>query len=84
MARKASGLLYASNSTGLAVAGVTGLAVLTNGALTELSVGKVAHVITTAAGLLGVTVTAAAGTYYLSLVLPNGNVITSSALVVNA
>lgn len=84
LARVTSGLIYMSNSTGLAIAGATGLAVLTNGALTELSTGKVAHFVTTAAGLLGMTVTAGAGTYYATIVLPNGKVLTTGAIVVNA
>lgn len=75
--------LYFSNSTGLAIANVTSAAVLTNGALAELKIGYVDFFVTTAAGLLGVTVTAGAGTYYISFILPNGAIVTSSAIVVN-
>lgn len=74
---------YVSTSAGAQTTAVSSLAVLTNGGLTTLVTGKVALVTTSAAGLLGITLTASAATYYLSFVLPNGKVITSSALVVN-
>lgn len=75
--------LYFSNSTGLAIAAVTSAAVLTNGALVELKVGNVDLFVTTAAGLLGVTVTASTGSYFISFVLPNGAIVTTPAIVVN-
>lgn len=78
-----TGLLYFSNSTGLSVANVTSAAVLTNGAQVELKVGYVDLFVTTAAGLFGTTVTASAGTYYITFMLPNGKLLTSSAIVVN-
>ncbi len=78
-----TGSAYFSNSTGLAYASVTSAAVLTNGAWRDTVAGYIGRFITTAAGLLGVTVTAAAGTYYLSFELPNGKIITSTALTVN-
>jgi len=84
MARKTAGLLYVSNAGGTAIAGATSVAVLTNGAIEELVAGKVDLFISSAAGLLGFTLTAAAGSYYASLVLPNGSVITTAAIVVNA
>lgn len=83
LAHAVSGLLYYSNSTGLAIGAATSAAVLTNGALTELVAGKVDHFVTTATGLLGITVTAPTGTYYATFVLPSGRIITSSALGVN-
>ena len=85
LAHAVSGLLYWSAVDGLSIANPTSAAVLTNGALTELVAGKVDHFITTAAGLLGITVTkAGGGTYYASIVLPNGKIITTGAIVVNA
>lgn len=79
-----AGLLFFSSSTGLAIAAATSNATLTNGAIQELVVGKVDLFITSAAGLLGFTVTAAAGSYYVTIVLPNGKIITTAAIVVNA
>lgn len=79
-----SGVGYLSTSNGLAMAAATGVAVLTNGALTELVTGTVFHFVSTAAGLLGATVTAAAGSYYITLQMPNGKLVTTSAIVVNA
>lgn len=77
-------LAYISTDAGVQAAAVDGLAVLTNGGLTELVTGKTCVVTTTSAGLLGVTLTeSSASSYYLSFVLPNGRVITSTALVVN-
>ncbi|MBI4800639.1 MAG: hypothetical protein HY794_18265 [Desulfarculus sp.] len=80
-----AGTCYISGADGLSHGtAITGLAVLTNGALTELVTGKVAIFTSDATGKLGVTLTGAAGTYYLTLVLPSGKIITSSALVINA
>lgn len=78
-----AGLLYFSSSTGLAIAAVTSGATLTNGSITELKVGNCDLFITTAVGLLGVTVTASTGTYYITIILPNGKLSTSAAIVVN-
>jgi len=78
-----SGYLYFSNSAGTAVAAATSAATLTNGAIQELVTGKADLFITSAAGLLGFTVTAGTGTYYASIVLPNGRVVTTGAIVVN-
>lgn len=74
---------YFSNSTGLAVAAATSGATLTNGSWTDIVAGTSALAITSAAGLLGVTVTASAGSYYITFVLPNGKLLTSSILTVN-
>ena len=81
-----AGQVYLSNSTGLAHAtAITSLAVLTNGALTSLVTGKVALFTTSALGLLGVTLTAAApADHYLTFVMPNGEILTSGALGVLA
>jgi hypothetical protein len=78
-----AGGAYFSNSAGTAFAAATSGATLTNGAWNESKAGALAQYITTAAGLLGVTVTAAAGTYYISFELPNGKIVTSSAIVCN-
>ncbi len=74
---------FVSTSTGQFASAVTSIAVLTNGELITLVTGQVATV-QCVSGLLGVTLTAAApGSYYLSFVLPNGTVITSSVLTVS-
>ena len=78
-----SGIGYLSTVDGLAIAAATGIAVLTNGALTELVTGKLFHFVSTAAGLLGATVTAGAGSYYITLQMPNGKLVTTAAIVVN-
>lgn len=84
LAHAVSGQAYFSNSTGLAIAAATSAAVLTNGMWLDVVAGKTAIFTTDATGKLGVTVTGAAATYYISFVLPDGKIITSSALVVNA
>lgn len=66
-------------------AGVTTLAVLTNGDLVSLIAGKVALVTTDATGKLGVTITTATPSlYYLTFVNEaNGQSLTSTFLTVN-
>lgn len=83
LAHAVAGSAYFSNSAGTAIAAATSGAVLTNGAWQDTVAGKTAAFITSAVGLLGVTVTASAGTYYISFVLPTGAIITSPAIVVN-
>ena len=84
ISRATSGLCYVSSSTGLAFgSAITSLAVLTNGGLATLVTGSVAMFTTDATGKLGVTLTASPGSYYLTFVLPNGSIITSSVLGVN-
>lgn len=81
-----SGIGYLSDSaSGLThTAAGTSIAALTNGALTELvSKGPQFHYTTTAAGLLGITVTSGAGTYYLAFILPNGKLAVTGAVVIN-
>lgn len=78
-----AGLLYLSNSAGTAIAGVTSMTTLTNGAIVEIIAGQIDFFITSANGLLGFTLTASTGSYYATLVLPNGAVITTAAIVVN-
>ena len=38
---------------------------------------------TTAAGLLGITITASAGSYYVAFILPNGKIAVSSVCTIN-
>lgn len=81
-----SGLLYMSEvATGLTVdAADTTLAVLTNGVVTNLVSASISHFVSTAAGLLGLTITAAADSYWIVIVLPNGKLLISDECVVNA
>jgi hypothetical protein len=81
-----SGLLYMSEvATGLTMdAADTSLAVLTNGVLTNLITHSLSHFISTAAGLLGMTITAATDSYWIVIVLPNGKLLISDECVVNA
>lgn len=80
---KTAGLLYFSTVGGTAIAAGVTNATLTNGAIQELVAGKVDLFITSAAGLLGFTLTSTSGSYYASLVLPNGRVITTGDIVIN-
>lgn len=78
--------MYISDVNGVPSTAVTSFATLTNGTVDTAATGvtgKYTWVNTTSAGLLGITVTASAGTYYLSFVLAEGRVITTSAIVVN-
>lgn len=75
--------MYYSTSAGVPTTAATGFATLTNGVVVTLVTGSVGFVTCSAAGLLGVTVTDSAGAHYLSFVLPNGKVITSTVLTVN-
>lgn len=79
-----SGIGYLSSSVGALASAVTSVATLTNGSITQLVTGRIFHWVSKADGTLGITVTGAASTYYVSLVLPDGTVVTSSAIVVNA
>jgi hypothetical protein len=86
LAGPVSGLLYLSEvATGLTqdLADTT-LAVLTNGALTNIGGAGPSLFTTDADGLLGVTITAAADSYWLVLVQPNGKLLISDECVVNA
>ena len=81
-----SGLIYVSEvATGLSDDPVDGLAVLTNGSISNLVSHGTSHFISTAAGLLGVTIThAGADSFWLVVVLPNGKLLISDECVVNA
>lgn len=81
-----AGLLYLSEvSTGLThdLADTT-LAVLTNGALTNIGGAGPSLFTTTAAGLLGLTITAAADDYYVIFVKTDGSLLISDVCTVNA
>ena len=80
-----SGILYLSEvATGLThnLADTT-LAVLTNGALTNLGSAGPSIFTTTAAGLLGLTITAAADDYWVVFVKPDGTLLISGLCKVN-
>lgn len=80
-----AGLCYLTkDATGAtSFAATTSVATLTNGEVFEIGTKRVYSFITSDAGLLGVTITSAADTYYMAFVFPNGKVIVSSALVIN-
>jgi|GEM_PF-2644808 len=86
MAVPSAGLLYLSEvATGLTVdLADTTLAVLTNGALVNIGGAGPSLYVTTAAGLLGLTITAAADDYYVVFVQPSGLLLISSVCTVNA
>jgi len=80
-----SGLMYLSEvATGLTndLADTT-LAVLTNGALKNLGSAGPSLFTTTAAGLLGMTITAVADDYYVVFVKPDGSLLISTVCTVN-
>jgi len=80
-----SGLMYLSEvATGLTHnLADTSLAVLTNGALTNLGSAGPSLFTTTAAGLLGMTITAAADDYWVVFVKPDGSLLISSVCTVS-
>lgn len=80
-----SGIGYiASTNTGLATKTVTSLAALTNGRLLNMAtVTSMFQYTTTAAGLLGITITASAGDNYVVFVLPSGRLLVSTVCTVN-
>lgn len=84
MAVPTAGTLYVSEvATGLTNDPVDGLAVLTNGALDELVTGGASIYTTTAAGLLGVTIShAGADSFWIVVVLPSGKLLISDECVV--
>lgn len=80
------GLLYLSEvATGLThdLADTT-LAVLTNGALTNVGGAGPSLFTTTTTGLLGLTITAAADDYYVIFVKPDGSLLISTVCTVSA
>jgi len=85
MAVPTSGLLYLSKvATGLTSdLADTSLTVLTNGVVTNLVTHGVSHFITDAAGLLGLTISAATDSYWIVIVLSNGKLLISDECVVS-
>jgi hypothetical protein len=81
-----SGLCYLSEAaTGLTHdLANTSLAVLTNGALTNIGGAGPSLFTTTAAGLLGMTITAVADDYYVVFVKPDGSLLISDVCTVSA
>lgn len=83
-----AGTFYLSEvATGLEVdVADTSVAVLTNGAVTIMDTGVASYYqfITTAAGLLGVTITAVADDYYIVFVKPDGSLMISDVCVSSA
>ena len=85
MAVPSTGMLYLSEvATGLTHdLADTSLAVLTNGAVTNIGGEGPSIFTTTAAGLLGVTITAGADDYYIVIMKPNGALAVSDVCTVN-
>lgn len=79
-----AGLGYLSDDAGVLVAAGTSVATATNGSISTLITGQVFMWVSKADGTLGVTLTAPAASYYISLVLPNGKILVSDEIVVNA
>ena len=88
MSSVCAGQFYLSeSSTGITVdAADTSIAVLTNGVVTIVDTGaaKYYNYVTTAAGLLGITITAAADDYYVCFVNPDGGITISDVCTVNS
>jgi len=87
MATPVAGTFYLSElSTGLTVdTADTGIAVLTNGVVTIMDTGvaKYYKFVTTAAGLLGITITATADDYYIVFEHPTGKLVISTVCAVS-
>jgi hypothetical protein len=88
MATIVSGQMYFSDdSAGLTIDGVdTSVAVLTNGSISELGAADhgVFQYVTSAAGLLGFTITSAQASYYACFPQPNGSVTVIGPLICDA
>lgn len=78
-----SGVCYSSTSTGLAFQAITSAAVLTNGAVLALSATTLWAFVTDATGRVGLTLTGSAGSKYVTFVLPNGRLVTSTVCTIN-
>lgn len=79
-----SGIGYVSDEDGVMVTAVTSVATLTNGSISTIVTGQVFQWISKADGTLGITLTGSAASYYVTLVLPNGEIVVSDEIVVNA
>lgn len=87
MAVPVTGTLYLSKvATGLTVdAAGTSLATLTNGVITNLVAASISQFVTTAAGLLGMTITnGSADSFWIVFKSPSGKLIISDECVENA
>lgn len=78
-----SGLCYSSTSTGLAINAITSAATLTNGSILALSATSLWHFITDGTGRVGITLTGDAGSKYITFILPNGKLLTSTVLTIS-
>lgn len=80
-----SGVGYiATAADGLTTKAVTSIEALTNGRLLNLpTVTSMFQFTTTAAGLLGMTITASASANYVVFVLPNGRLLVSTVCTIN-
>ena len=83
ISRAFSGIAYISDINGAHVGAQTAFAIATNGSLTQLVGGKVIEFTSTSSGLLGLTLTGAGGSYYITFVLPQGVIATSSVITLN-
>ena len=69
---------------GLTSKAVTSVAALTNGRVLNIpTVTSLFQFTSTAAGLLGLTITASAGSYYVAFILPNGKIAVSTVCTIN-
>lgn len=74
----------ATAADGLTTKAVTSLAALTNGRLLNMpTVTSMFQYTTTAAGLLGMTITASASANYVVFVLPSGKLLVSTVCTIN-
>lgn len=71
---------YVSDVNGVPATAVTSVVTLTNGTIVTTKTGAVGIATTTAAGLLGATLTMTTGSYYISFVLAEQRIITSSVI----
>ena len=88
MATPVAGTFYISDvATGLEVDILdTGAAVLTNGAIDIVNTGVTSHYnfVTSAAGLLGVTITSGADSHWLCFIHPTGKLVISDECIIDA
>lgn len=78
-----SGIGYLSDSAGALGSAITSVATLTNGSILTIVTGRLFHWVTTADGEVGITLTGTAGSKYVTFVLPNGQVVTSTVCTIN-
>lgn len=82
IAHQLSGICYSSTAAGVPSA-ITSGATLTNGTITPVVATTIWHFVTNATGQLGITLTSDAGSRYITFVLPNGKLLTSTVCTVN-